>query len=120
MTEEVTELTSTGAAEETAGNAGNGASATDAAANDAISSGELRDGVENMENLQQNAVDPHRLLERGVALHVVSADEDEDTDEDNPREMTEEEEASAKAVLDDPSYDQEGLALTGGDWFSTI
>jgi hypothetical protein len=23
-------------------------------------------------------------------------------------------------VLDDPSYDQEGLALTGGDWFSTI
>ncbi len=28
--------------------------------------------------------------------------------------------ATAKAVLDDPSYDQEGLALTGGDWFSTI
>jgi hypothetical protein len=26
----------------------------------------------------------------------------------------------AKAVLDDPSYDQEGLALTGGDWFNTI
>jgi hypothetical protein len=118
MTEEVTELTSTGAAEETAGNAGNGASAsaTDAAANNAISSGEPRDGTENTENLQQSAADPHRLLERGVALHVISADEDED----NPREMTEEEEASAKAVLDDPSYDQEGLALTGGDWFSTI
>ncbi len=28
--------------------------------------------------------------------------------------------ATAKAVLDDPSYDQEGLVLTGGDWFSTI
>ncbi len=57
-----------------------------------------------------------------MALHGVSADEDEDedTDDDNPREMTEEEEATAKAVLDDPSYDQEGLALTGGDWFSTI
>jgi len=98
MTEEVTELTSTGAVEETAGNAGNGASAsaTDAAANDSISSsGEPRDGPESTENLQQSAADPHRLLERGVALHVISADEDEDTDEDTPREMTEEEEASA-------------------------
>jgi hypothetical protein len=114
MTEEVTDLTNTGAAEELAGN---GATAADATtANDAVSSGELRDGAENTEN----AADPHRLLERGVALHVVSADEDEDTDEDNPREMTEEEEATAKAVLDDPSYDQEGLALTGVDWFSTI
>jgi hypothetical protein len=124
MTEEVTELTNTGAVEELAGNAGNGATAATAAtaanatANDAVSSGELRDGAENTET----AADPHRLLEPGVALHVVSADEDEDedTDEDNPREMTEEEEATAKAVLDDPSYDQEGLALTGGDWFSTI
>ncbi len=92
------ELTSTGAAEETAGNAGNGASATDtdAAANDSISSsGEPRDGTESTENLQQSAADLHRLLERGVALHVISADEDEDTDEDTPREMTEEEEASA-------------------------
>jgi hypothetical protein len=116
MTEEVTVLTNTGAAEELAGNGANGATATDAAANDAVSSGELRDGAKNTEN----AADPHRLLERGVALHGVSADEDKDTDEDNPREMTEEEEATAKAVLDDPSYDQEGLALTGGDWFNTI
>ncbi len=66
-----------------------------------------------MELLQHTTTDPPRLLERGVALH-------EDTDEDNPREMTEEEDATAKAVLDNTSYDQEGLALTGGDWFSTI
>ncbi len=105
------------------GPAGNGgpASATDDAANYAIiSSGEPRDGTESTENLQQSAADLHRLLECGVALHVISADEDKDTDEDTPREMTEEEEASAKAMLDNPSYDQEGLALTGGDWFSTI
>jgi hypothetical protein len=117
MTEEVTELTSTGAAEELADN---GAPSTDATANDTVSSGEPRYGAENIELLQQNTADPHRLLERGMTLHVVSADEDEEMDEDNPREMTEEEEATAKAVLDDPSYDQELLALTGGDWFSTI
>jgi hypothetical protein len=120
MTEEVTELTNTGAVEEPAGYAGSSATTTavDAAANDTVSSGELRDGAGNKEN----AADPHCLLERGVALHGVSADEDEDedTDDDSPREMTEEEEATAKAVLDDPSYDQEGLALTGGDWFSKI
>ncbi len=54
-------------------------------------------------------------LMRGVAMHGVSEDKEGDTDEDCAREMTEEEEAKAKAVLDDPSYDQEGLALTGGD-----
>jgi hypothetical protein len=113
MTEEVTVLPSTGAVEETAGN-GDYATDTDAAANDAASnSGEPRGGTES-------AADTHRLLERGAALHAISADKDEDTDDDAPREMTEEEEATAKAVLDDPSYDQEGLALTGGDWFSTI
>jgi hypothetical protein len=123
MTEEVTELTNTGAVEEPAGYAGSSATSTAvdgtdaaAAANDTVGSRELRDGAGNTEN----AADPHRLLERGVALHGVSADEDKDTDNDNPREMTEEEEATAKAVLDDPSYDQEGLPLTGGDWFSTI
>jgi hypothetical protein len=116
MTEEVTKTTSTGAVEEPAGSADNDdyASASDAAANDVIgSNGEPRGGAES-------AADTLRLLERGAALHAISADEDEDTDEDNPREMTEEEEATAKAVLDDPSYDQEGLALTGGDWFNTI
>jgi hypothetical protein len=45
----------------------------------------------------------------------MSEDEEADSDEDGEQEM-----AAAKAVLDDPSYDQEGLALTGGDWFSTI
>jgi hypothetical protein len=64
--------------------------------------------------------DTEQLEERGVALHGLSEDEEEDTDEEGAQEMTEEEMASAKAVLDDPSYDQEGLALTGGDWFSTI
>ncbi len=64
--------------------------------------------------------DAGRLLEPGVALHVVSEDEEGDTDKDCAREMTEEEVATAKAVLDDPSYDQEGLALTGGGWFNTI
>ncbi len=113
MTEELTELTSTGAAEE---RADNGAPSTNATAKDTVSSGEPQYGAENIELLQQNTADPHRLLERGVALHVVSADEDED----NPREMTEEEEAMAKAMLDDPSYDQEGLTLTGSDWFSKI
>jgi hypothetical protein len=61
-----------------------------------------------------------RLLECGVALHNVSADNDEDTDKDCAREMTEEEEAMAKVMLDDMSYDQEGIALTGGDWFNPI
>jgi hypothetical protein len=117
MTEEVTLQTSTGAVEELTGNA---APPTADTAGGVASSGELPDGAENMELLQHTTTDPHRLLECGVALHGVSADEDDNTDEDNPREMTEEEEATAKAVLDDPSYDQEGLALTGGDLFSTI
>ncbi len=55
-----------------------------------------------------------------MALHGMSEDEEEGSDEEGAQEMTEEEMATAKAVLDDPSYDQEGLALTGGDWFSTI
>ncbi|MFO0005739.1 MAG: hypothetical protein ACK559_31895, partial [bacterium] len=91
----MTELTNTGAVEETASNAGNSAIDAAAAAADAsssayesASSGDLRDGAGTAEN----AADPHRLLERGVALHCVSADEDEDTDDDNPREMMEEEE----------------------------
>jgi hypothetical protein len=50
----------------------------------------------------------------------MSEDEEDDTDEEGAQEMTEEEMATAKAVLDDPSYDQEGLTLTGGDWFNTI
>jgi hypothetical protein len=91
-----------------------------ATADGAACSGELSGGTDNMELLQNTTTDTPRLLERGVALHDVSADEDDDTDENNPMEVTEEEEATAKAVLDDPIYDQEGLTLTGGDWFSTI
>ncbi len=64
--------------------------------------------------------DTERVQERGVALHGMSEDEEADSDEDGAQEMTEEEMATAKAVLDDPSYDQEGLVLTGGGWLSTI
>jgi hypothetical protein len=34
-------------------------------------------------------------------------------------ELTEEEAAAVKAVIDDPSFDKEELVLTGGDWFNT-
>jgi hypothetical protein len=69
------------------------------------------------------APDNARLLERGVALHALSADEGEGdgTDEEmGARDLTPEEAAAATAVLDTPEDDQEGLALTGGDWFNTI
>jgi hypothetical protein len=64
-------------------------------------------------------------MERGVATHAVSADKgdrdgpDEDTGsqgEGGWDELTEEEVTAAKVVPDDPSFDLEGLVLTGGDW----
>ncbi len=69
-----------------------------------------------------NAPDSGRLLERGVKLHALSADEGDCTDEEmEERDLTPEEAAAATAVLDAPDEnDQEGLALTGGDWFNTI
>jgi hypothetical protein len=117
MTEVTTEETSTGAAEGMAGNAG---FVADASTINVGGGEEARAGSDPPKHPQQSATAPDRLLERGVALHGVSADEEEDSDEENPREMTEEEEEAARSVLDDPTYDQEGLALTGGDWFSTI
>jgi hypothetical protein len=62
-------------------------------------------------------------MERGVALHALSADECEEggTDEEiEERELTAEDAAAATAVLDEPDYDQEGLVLNGGEWFNTI
>jgi hypothetical protein len=54
-------------------------------------------------------------------LHALSADEGEGDDtEMDARDLTPEEAAAATAVLDAPDDDQEGLALTGGDWFNTI
>jgi hypothetical protein len=69
------------------------------------------------------ATDEARLLERGVELHALSADEGEGDDleeEMDVRDLTPEEAAAATAVLDANDDDQEGLVLTGGDWFNTI
>ncbi len=74
---------------------------------------------------EERVVDSGRLLESGAVLHALSADEGEGngTDEEmDERDLTPEEAAAATAVLDAPDddNDQEGLALTGGDWFNTI
>ncbi len=56
----------------------------------------------------------------------MSADEGDEGEGDNTdaemdaRDLTPEEAAAATAVLDAPDDDQEGLALTDGDWFNTI
>jgi hypothetical protein len=106
MTEEVTLQTSTGAA--------NGRDEQDE--QDKQSEPGAQDGTDEQGGTDRpHQPDTERLQERGVALHGMSEDEEADSDEDGEQEM-----AAAKAVLDDPSYDQEGLALTGGDWFSTI
>ena len=111
MTEEVTLQTSTGAAKDL-DRTDEPATPADQSEPEGTSSGPAHD------NTRQP--DTERLQERGVALHGMSEDEEDDTDEEGAQEMTEEEMATAKAVLDDPSYDQEGLTLTGGDWFNTI
>jgi hypothetical protein len=50
-----------------------------------------------------NAPDSARLLERGVELHALSADEGDCTDEEmDSRDLTPEEAAAATAVLDAP------------------
>jgi hypothetical protein len=74
---------------------------------------------------EEKAADSGRFLESGAVLHALSADEGEGngTDEEmDERDLTPEEAAAATAVLDAPDddNDQEGLALTGGDWFNTI
>ena len=69
-----------------------------------------------------------RLAERGVAVHDISGDESED--ETLLDEKDDEVEGGggdtpactddASAALLDTANDQEGLVLTGGDWFKTI
>jgi hypothetical protein len=104
----VTLMTDTGAAENrTAGTVGE---VTD------------EEGQSSGEDGPANDPDSGRLLERGIKLHALSADEEDCTDaEMDARDLTPEEAAAATAVLDAPNEnDQEGLALTGGDWFNTI
>ena len=111
MTEEVTLQTSTGAAKDL-DRADEPATPADQSEPEGTSTGPAHDTTRHPVT--------ERLQERGVALHGMSEDEEDDTDEEGAQEMTEEEMATAKAVLDDPSYDQEGHTLTGGDWFTTI
>ena len=117
-TENVTLPTDTGAAEKVRDGQrdgqrpGGGGSNTDSDGGDSSSD-------------EEKAADSGRLLESGAVLHALSADEGEGnrTDEEmDERDLTPEEAAAATAVLDAPDddNDQEGLALTGGDWFNTI
>ncbi len=74
---------------------------------------------------EERAMDSARLLESGAVLHAMSADEGEGDGSDEEmgeRDLTPEEAAAATVVLGAPDdeHDQEGLALTGGDWFNTI
>ena len=107
-TAEVTLSAGTGAAE----GLHDGAAAVDGANGDEHGSGDKE---------RTPAEKAHSLMERGVALHSISADEADETDEEmEERELTPEEAAAATAVLDAPDHDQEGLPVTGGDWFKTI
>ncbi len=117
----MTLTTDTGAAESrNAGNAGNAGTTDDAGTADTAGT----DGDEGHPSAEGgHATDEARLLERGVELHALSTDEGEgdDTDEEmDGRDLTPEEAAAATAVLDANDDDQEGLVLTGGDWFNTI
>ncbi len=74
---------------------------------------------------EERAMDSASLLESGAVLHAMSADEGEGDGSDEEMgesDLTPEEAAAATAVLDAPDdkHDQEGLALTGVDWFNTI
>jgi hypothetical protein len=113
-TEDVTLPTDTGAAEKVwdgqrdGQRPGGGGSNTDSDGGDSSSD-------------EERVVDSGRLLESGAVLHALSADEGEGngTDEEMDEwDLTPEEAAAATAVLDTPDddNDQEGLALTGGDW----
>jgi hypothetical protein len=113
-TEDVTLPTDTGAAEKMRDGqrAGGGDNNTDSDGGDPSSD-------------EERVVDSGRLLESGAVLHAMSADEGEGdgTDEEmGERDLTPKEAAAATVVLDAPDdeHDQEGLALTGGDWFNTI
>jgi hypothetical protein len=111
-TEDVTLTVDTGAAEKIqAGRRAGGAGDNTDGEGDGSSSDE------------ENAVDSARLLESGAVLHAMSADEGEGDGSDEEmvaRDLTPKEAVAATTVLDAPDDDQEGLALTGGDWFNTI
>ncbi len=111
------EMADTGGVEENGGVAGIAAAAdTDNTFNDS--------GVAPPTSL----VEQLRLAERGVAVHNISGDESEDEtlldEKDNEVEGgggdTPACADDASAALLDTITDQEGLVLTGGDWFKTI
>jgi hypothetical protein len=118
MTTEMSEkMAVTGAVEESSGVAGIAADTVDT--NDTNNDNGTAPPTSLAEQL--------RLAERGVAVHDISGDETED--ETLLDEKDDEVEGGidtpacandASAALLDPANDQEGLVLTGGDWFKTI
>jgi hypothetical protein len=113
----VTLKTDTGAAEDrtAAGTADAGT------ADDATTADNADEGCASAEG--GHATDETRLLERGVELNALSTDKGEGDDSEEEMDgwdLTPEEAAAATAVLDANDDDQEGLVLTGGDWFNTI
>jgi hypothetical protein len=112
MTERCVEMAATGAVEEEGGN-----------------TADTNDGDTTAAAPPTSLAEQLRLAERGVTVHDISGDESEDEalldekdDEvdggggDAPAAT---EDATAAALLD-TTTDQEGLVLTGGDWFKTI
>jgi hypothetical protein len=115
-TERYVEMAGTGAVEEDGGN-----NAVSADTNDAAGDTGAAPPTSLAEQL--------RLAERGVTVHDISGYESEDEtlldEKDDEVEggggdaPASTEDATAAALLD-TTTDQEGLVLTGGDWFKTI
>jgi hypothetical protein len=109
-------MAGTGAVEEDGGTAANTAAASYTDNNDS--------GAAPPTSLAEQL----RLAERGVAVHDISGDESEDeTLLDEKDDEVEGGGGDTTALADDASAalletetDQEGLVLTGGDWFKTI
>ena len=114
-TERYVEMAGTGAVEEDGGN-----NAVSADTNDAAGDTGAAPPTSLAEQL--------RLAERGVAVHDISGDESEDEtlldEKDDEVEGGGGDHAAAaedaSAALLDTITEQEGLVLTGGDWFKTI
>jgi hypothetical protein len=110
-------MAGTGAVEEDGGSTANTATATDYA-----------DGTDSGAAPPTSLAEQLRLAERGVAVHDISGDETDD--ETLLDEKDDEVEGAggdttalandAAAALLETATDQEGLVLTGGDWFKTI
>ncbi len=113
-------MTNTGEAEEEGGNTA-GSSNSDNTADTIVTSDT---GMAPPTSLAEQL----RLAERGVAIHNISGEESEDeTLLNKENEEVEEGRGDTGASSDDASAallatitDQEGLVLTGGDWFKTI